>query len=191
VLRERRPGYSRTVWIIVAVIVVAAVAAGEYAIGLGSGKSNGTREIDLHIIEDDPIQQIDHFYPNVLYAQAGQNISLAIQNTDDETRSFTVLEYNINISISAGSTERITFQPNKVGNFSFVTPVAPPSVVSQGRLAPCLIGTFFIVQNISALATTSSSGQGLAGSTYCNPSDHYQNPPGYPAYNGPNPLNEH
>lgn len=171
------------------VVAVAAVAAAEYEVGLGS--SGTTKEIDITIHEDNAPLQIDHFYPSKVYASLGQNVSFAVLNTDDETREFTILPYNINVSIIAGTTQRVNFQANKLGNFSFVTPVAPPSAVSAGRLAPCLIGIFFVVQNASLISsTTSSAGSGAPGSTYCNPSNPTQNPPGYPPYTGPNPLNE-
>jgi hypothetical protein len=191
VLREQRPAFSRTVWVIVIILVIAALAAGEYEIGLGSGGSNGVKTIDLHIIEDNPIQQIDHFYPNRIYASLGENISLAVQNGDDNSRIVTILPFNINVTILSGTTFRIPFQANKLGNFSIVAPTGPPNPVSQGRLSPCLIATLYVVQNVSLISsTTSSPGQGSPGSTYCNPSNPVQNPPNYPPYSGPNPLNE-
>ena len=187
--REVRPALSRTVWILVIVLVLAAVAALEFEVNPGSN-TGGVREIDITIREDNPVQQIDHYYPDRVYVVLGENISLAVLNTDDETRLFTILPLNINVSISSGTTQRIAFQATRSGNFSFVTPVAPPSVVSQGRLGPCLIGFFVVVQNASLLSSTTSSGTGAPGSTYCNPSNPTQNPPGYPPYTGPNPLNE-
>lgn len=188
-LFRERPALSRTVWVLVIVVVLVAVAAIEFEIGLGSNTGGG-KEVDITIIEDNPILQIDHFYPDRVYVPLGQSVSLAVLNTDDETRVFTLLPYNINVTIPSGTTQRVTFQASRVGNFSFVTPVAPPSPVSQGRLGPCLIGFFVIVQNASQLSGTTSAGKGTAGSTYCNPANPTQNPPGYPPYTGPNPLNE-
>jgi Cupredoxin-like domain len=186
--RETRPALSRVAWILVVVVVLAAIAAFEFEINPGSNA--GVREIDITIHEDNPQMQIDHFYPDRVYVPLGETISIAVLNTDDEARQFTLLQFNVNVTIIAGTTQRVTFQPNQLGNFSFVTPVAPPSAVSGGRLAPCLIGFFVVVQNASLLSSTSSSGQGAAGSTYCNPANPHENPPGYPPYNGPNPLNE-
>ena len=165
---ERRPGIGRTVWIIVIILIVAGVAAGEYAIGLGSNSTKGSKEIDLQIIEDNPILQIDHFYPAKVYVPLGQNISLAVLNTDDETRVYTLSQFNINLTISSGSTQRISFQASKLGNFTFISPVTPPSPVSQGRPGKCLQGFFVVTQNTTLITTTtSSSGSGAAGSTYC------------------------
>jgi len=185
--RESRTAYSRTVWLIIGILVVAALAVGEYEIGIGSSSSN---TIDLHIYEDDPILQIDHFYPDHIYVVLGQNITLAVQNGDDQTRPFTILPFNINVTITSGTTMRIPFQASKLGNFSYVTPTGPPSEVSQNRLDPCLIGFLIVVQNASLTSRTSTSGHGAPGSTWCNPSNPLQNPPGYPPYSGPNPLNE-
>jgi hypothetical protein len=166
--RERRPGIGRTVWIILIVVVLVVVAVGEYAIGLGSSTTKGTREIDLQIIEDNPILQIDHFYPAKVYVPLGQNISLAVLNTDDETRVYTLTPFNINLTISSGSTQRISFQASKLGNFTFISPVTPPSPVSQGRPGKCLQGFFVVTQNTTLISTTTtSSGSGAAGSTYC------------------------
>jgi Cupredoxin-like domain len=188
--REERPALSRTAWILVVVVVLAAVAGLEFEIGPGS-IAGGAREIDITIHEDNVLMQIDHFYPDRVFATLGENVSIAVLNTDDETRLFTILPYNVNVTITAGTTQRVALQASKLGNFSFVTPVGPPSVASQGRLAPCLIGFLVVVQNASLLSsTTSSSGAGAPGSTYCNPSNPTANPPGYPPYTGPNPLNE-
>lgn len=186
--RETRPALSRTVWILVVVIIVAAIGALEYEVGLGSG--GGAKEIDITIHEDNPELQIDHFYPDHVYVPVGQSVSLAILNLDDENRVFVLMQFNVNVTIFAGTTQRVTLTADKLGNFSYVTPVAPPSPVSAGRLAPCLRGFFVVVQNSSMISTTSSSGVGAPGSTYCNPSNPLQNPPGFPPYNGPNPLNQ-
>lgn len=164
--REERRAFSRTVWILVAVVAVAAVAAGEYAIGLGSN-SAGSKEIDIQIIEDNPVLQIDHFYPAKVFVALGQNISLAVLNTDDETRVFTLSQFNINLTMSSGTTQRISFQANKEGNFIFISPVTPPSAVSQGRPGKCLQGFFVVTQNSTLLTATSTSGVGAPGSTYC------------------------
>jgi len=166
--REVRPGIGRTVWIIVIIAILAAVAIGEYAIGLGSNSSSGgAKEIDIQIIEDNPVLQIDHFYPANIYVPMGENVSLAVLNTDDETRVFTLPQFNINLTMSSGTTQRITFQANKLGNFTFVSPVTPPSPVSQGRPGKCLQGFFLVVQNTSLITSTSTNGQGAPGSTYC------------------------
>ncbi len=165
--REERPAISRTAWILVIVVVVAAIAAVEYGIGLGSNPNPNGREIDIQIIEDNPILQIDHFYPATIFVRPGENISLAVLYTDDETRVFTLSQFNVNLTMASGTTQRITFKANQLGNFSFISPKAPPSPVSQGRPAKCLQGYFVVTENATLLTTTSSSGSGAPGSTYC------------------------
>ncbi len=157
--REVRPGIGRTVWIIVIIAILAAVAIGEYAIGLDSS-TGGAKEIDIQIIEDNPVLQIDHFYPANIYVPMGENVSLAVLNTDDETRVFTLPQFNINLTMSSGTTQRITFQANKLGNFTFVSPVTPPSPVSQGRPGPMSTGILPGGQNTSLITSTSTRGEG-------------------------------
>jgi len=166
--REPRRGISRTIWIIVIIVILAVVAAIEYSVGLGSGSgSGGAKEVDIQIIEDNPVLQIDHFYPAHIYVPMGENVSLAVLNTDDETRVFTLPQFNINLTMASGTTQRITFHADKLGNFTFVSPVTPPSPVSQGRPGKCLQGFFNVIQNASLITTSSSSGSGAPGSTYC------------------------
>jgi len=153
-----RPALSRTVWILIVIVAVAGVAALEYGVGLGTSTSNnGSKEIDAHIIEDDPVLQIDHFYPDTIYVPRGENISMAIQNTDDETRVFVLPGFNINVTMASGTTQRVSFQANKLGNFTFMSPITPPSPLSQGRQGPCLVGFFYVTQNATLLATTSGT----------------------------------
>ncbi len=157
-----RPALSRWVWVLVAVVVVAAVAGIEYEVGLGSS-SGGTREIDIQIFEDNPVLQLDHFYPDTVYVSLGQTVQIAVLNTDDETRLFTISKLNINVSMASGTTQRVTFQANQLGNFSFLSPITPPSPVSNGRKGPCLEGFFVVTQNATLISAT-HSGTGVAPS---------------------------
>jgi len=159
---ERRTAITRTQTIIVVVVLLLAVVAGEVALNnANKGSNTGTVGIDLHIYEDNPVLQIDHFYPDTIYLPLGENVSLAIQNGDDETRVFTLTQYNINVTIVSGTTQRVTLTANKLGNFSFVSPITPPSSASAGRKGPCLEGFFFVTQNATLLSTTVAAGTGV------------------------------
>jgi hypothetical protein len=149
-----RRGVSRTIWIILIIVVLAGVAAGEYELSNSEKNTTGPTEVDLHIIEDDPVLQIDHFYPDTIFVSPNETISLAVQNQDDETRVFTLTQFGINVTISSGTTQRITFQANKLGNFSYFSPISPPSPVSAGRKGPCLEGFFEVTQNATLITTT-------------------------------------
>jgi len=163
VLLEERPAIGRAVAAIAIVVILGVVAAGEYYIGLGS---SSTKEVDLAIIEDDPVHQIDHFYPDKIYVPLGENLTLAIQNGDDETRVLTLAQFNINVTMIPGTSQRVTFQANKLGTFTFISPKTPPSPVSQGRPGPCMEGFFIVTQN-TTLLTSSTSTYVAPGSTNC------------------------
>ena len=157
--RRERVAISRITWIII-IAVVLVVAVGEGYLTTRPTTSGGAIGIDLHIYEDNPVLQLDHFYPDTLYIAPNSTIQLAVQNGDDETRVFTLGQFDINVTIVSGTTERMTFQANKVGNFSFISPITPPSPVSAGRKGPCLEGFFIVTQNATLLSTTrTGSGQ--------------------------------
>jgi hypothetical protein len=164
VFREERPAIGRTVAAAMIVVILGAVGAGEYALSLGSGSTN---EVDLAIIEDDPVHQIDHFYPDKIYVPFGENVTFAIQNGDDETRVLTLAQFNVNVTMVPGTAQRVTFQANKLGTFTFISPKTPPSAISQGRPGPCLEGFFIVTQNATLLTSTSTSTYVAPGSTNC------------------------
>jgi hypothetical protein len=151
---QKRSAITRTMAIVLALVLVVAIVAGEEVLN-NANKSNATTGIDLHIYEDDPALQLDHFYPDTMYVPLGENISLAIQNGDDETRVFTLSQYNINVTIYAGTTGRVQIDANTLGNFSFISPITPPSAASGNLKGPCLEGFFEVVpQNATVLSTT-------------------------------------
>lgn len=136
-----RPGISRTIWIPV-IIAVLALAAVEYVI---SSKSQGLgREIDITIVETNPVLQTDYFYPDTLNANLDQNLTLAILNNDDNVRVLTVPAFNINETLNPGEAARVPLFADKAGVFLFYSPKTPPSPVSQGRIGPCLNGSLTI-----------------------------------------------
>jgi Cupredoxin-like domain len=161
VVRNQRPAVSRTVWIILIIIVIAVIAIGESELHIGSAPP-GTTQIDLRIIEDNPVLQEDHFYPDSLYLPLNQNISLAVQNGDDEQRVFSLPQFNINLTISPGETQRVNFDANKLGTSNFTSPITPPSIASAGRQGPCLRGFFTVTQNTTLLTTTTATGSGIS-----------------------------
>jgi hypothetical protein len=151
---------SRTVSVLIIVVLVVAVAAFEFSLG-SKPNPNAPKEIDLRIIEDNPVLQIDHFYADTIYAPLGANITLAIQNGDDETRVFRMSQFNINVTMSAGTAQRVMFQANTLGNFTFISPITPPSLASNGRDGPCLEGFFYVTQNATLLSASPTTGTGV------------------------------
>jgi len=129
-----------------AALVVAAAAI--YVLsnpGTGSGKPSSV-SIDLQIIEDDPVQQIQHFYPGNMTVSLNQSVSLAIRNGDDEPRTFVIKDFNVNVTMGPGTTGRVMFLASKVGAFVFYSPPSVPSPVSQGRPGKYIQGNLIVTQ---------------------------------------------
>ena len=162
---QKRSAITRTMAIVLALVLVVAIVAGEEVLS-NANKSNGNvTGIDLHIYEDNPVLQLDHYYPDTIYVPLGANVSLAVQNGDDETRVFTLSQYAINVTIISGTTQRPpTFTAKTLGNFSFISPITPPSPASAGRKGPCLEGFFVVVPQNSTLLSTTTTGSGVAPS---------------------------
>jgi hypothetical protein len=161
-LLRRRPAISKTLLVLI-VVVVLVVAVGATELSLSSKPAPGAaQEVDLRIIEDNPVLQIDHFYPDKILVPLGENLTLAIYNGDDELRVFTLSQFNINVTMSPGTAQRVTFQASTRGNFTFISPITAPSPASQGRKGPCLEGFFEVAQNATLLTTTASAGTGVA-----------------------------
>lgn len=160
--RQKRVALSKVLWIsLIVLVLIVAVAA--YEVSTAPSSSGGTA-LTLHIYEDNPVLQEDHFYPDTFYVPLNSNISIAIQNLDDETRVFTLGPFMANLTIASGTTQRMTFTANKVGNFTFMSPVTPPSVASGNLKGPCLVGFFYVTQNATLLTRTTTSGTGVAPS---------------------------
>jgi Cupredoxin-like domain len=143
--RRKNPAISRTLSAVLAVVLLLAVVAGAYFLSQRTN-SNAPREIDIRIIEDNPVLQSDHFYPDNATAKLNENVTLAIQNGDDELRYFTIKEFNVNLTLPAGTAGRVSFQANRLGTFAFFSPATPPSAVSNGKPGPALDGNFTVSQ---------------------------------------------
>jgi Cupredoxin-like domain len=126
------------------VVLVLALVAGEYF--LAKPNPNAPVEVDIQIIEDDPVLQIQHFYPDSFTLMLHQNATLAVRNGDDEPRTFVVKDFNINLTMSAGTTGRVSFEATKAGTFIFYSPPSIPSPVSQGRPGMYIQGNFTVTQ---------------------------------------------
>jgi Cupredoxin-like domain len=161
---KKRSAITRTVAIVLAVVLVVAVVAGEELLSNANKSTGTTTGIDLHIYEDNPVLQIDHYYPDTIYVALGANISLAVQNGDDETRVFTLSQFGVNQTIISGTAQRFSFTADKLGNFSFISPITAPSAASAGRKGPCLEGFFVVVAQNSTLLSTTVTGSGVAPS---------------------------
>ena len=137
---------SKAVWglVIVAVLVV---AGGAYFLSTSTRPPTGTPaavEVDINIIEDDPVNQLDHFYPDNATVKLGQNVTIAVSNGDDELRHFVITQFNINLTMPPGTAARGTFTANALGTFTFISPATPPIAISKGKPGPMLTGTLTV-----------------------------------------------
>jgi len=162
---KSRPGISRTIWALIVVFVLA-LAAGEYA--LNSESHGESREIDITIVETNPILQIDYFYPDSFSANLNQNVTLAVLNDDDNVRVLTVPAFNINETLSPGEAARVPLLADKAGAFLFYSPKTPPNAVSQGRIGPCLNGTLTITSAAEPAPVANESLFASQLTTLCN-----------------------
>jgi len=141
---------SRTIIGVLVIVVLVAAGAGVFFLGSSNpGQSSGTGVpatvgVDVQIIEDDPVLQIQHFYPSNFTVTLGQNVSLAVRNGDDEPRTFVLSAFNVNITMSAGTAGRATFHAGKAGTFIYFSPPSVPSPVSQGRPGKYIQGNIIV-----------------------------------------------
>ncbi len=69
VFRRKRRAISMMLSAVVAVVLLIAVFAGVFL--LSKPNAGAPTEIDVRIVEDNPVLQIDHFYPDSVAAKVG------------------------------------------------------------------------------------------------------------------------
>jgi plastocyanin len=138
-LFQERAAITRTLAIIVALVILAAAGAGVYFLGSGQSQS-GSKLIDMSIVETDPVNQIDSFNPGNITATHGTTVTIAIQNGDDETRMFQIGAFNVNQTVVSGQTIRVSFTVGQAGTFKIFSPQTAPSAASNGRPGSAITG---------------------------------------------------
>jgi heme/copper-type cytochrome/quinol oxidase subunit 2 len=109
--------------LILAVVVVAAI--GEYALSPG-GSGSGAVQVQWSLVESDPVNQVDAFVPMNITVPHDSTVALAIQNEDDQSRTFEISAFNVTATIQAGATDRMTFTVGGPGTFVVFVPGKPP-----------------------------------------------------------------
>jgi plastocyanin len=133
-MKGARYGLARMQVALIIVVLVVAAGAGAYALLMqGSNGASGSQEIRLKITETDPVNQIDSFVPANITVKQGTTVTFAVQNGDDEIRVMTVAGYNLNFTILAGTTQRVTFLADQTGTFKMFSPQTVPSAASVGK----------------------------------------------------------
>jgi len=115
---------SRSILLIL-VIVVAAVAAGEYYYQTSSSSSSSSSGLNLHItiIGTPAAGTVDYYLPNNFTVREGETVTLAVQNTDDNTHGLVIRAFGVDTGkIPPGDTYRVTFVANQTGTFEYFEP---------------------------------------------------------------------
>jgi plastocyanin len=142
-LVEERPAISKVQTIIAVVLVaVAAGVVGGYILSSANPQS-GPGVIDLSIVETDQINQVDSFMPANVTVTHGTRVTLAVQNGDDQARTFEISALGINQTISSGTADRITFTPSQTGVFEMFVPSTPASA-ANGKASPSITGYLIV-----------------------------------------------
>jgi plastocyanin len=140
-LFHQRAAITRMMAIIVVLVIVVAAGAGAYFLSLGKSQS-GSGPIDLVIVESDPVNQLDSFNPTTITVSHGTTVTFAVQNGDDEARTFEISAFNVNQTIDSGATNRITFTVGQPGNYTMFLPATPP--FNGYRASPSVTGYLIV-----------------------------------------------
>lgn len=125
--------------LVIAVVLVGAIAA--YSLSSGQPKS-GNVQVDWVLVESDPVNQVDAFNPMNITVPHNSTVTLAIQNADDQSRTFLISAFNVNDTIAAGATDRVTFTVGGPGTFVVFVPSKPP--FEGFRASPAVTGYLIV-----------------------------------------------
>jgi heme/copper-type cytochrome/quinol oxidase subunit 2 len=117
--------------LLVVVLVVAVIAAGEYYSGtFGSGGSSAALNLNMQILGGVGPGTVDIYSPDNFTVTKGEQVNLAILNTDDNTHGFVMKQFGVDTGlILPGHTTRVNFVANQTGMFEFLE---PPSYCTGG-----------------------------------------------------------
>lgn len=108
--------------VLIAVIVVAVIAAGEYYAQTFSPGVNSTT-VNIQILGGVGPGTVDIYSPDNFTVTQGEHVSLAILNTDDNTHGLAMKAFGIDTGvILPGQTARVNFVANQTGTFEFLEP---------------------------------------------------------------------
>jgi len=141
-LFDERLGLTRTLALITVLVVLVAAGAGAYFLTRPQSTS-GSGPIVLSIVETDPVNQVDSFNPINITVSHGSTITLAVQNGDDEARTFEISALNVNQTIGSGAAMRMTFSVGQQpGVFQMYLPPTPP--FGGYRASPAVTGYLIV-----------------------------------------------
>jgi heme/copper-type cytochrome/quinol oxidase subunit 2 len=113
-------------WLLVAVIVVAVVGGGVYythTMGSPKTPSSKSQTVDLTIVGGIGVGTEDTYVPDNFTVTEGNNVTLVIENTDDNTHGLGITQFGVNSGIILpGDTVRVSFIANETGIFKYQEP---------------------------------------------------------------------
>lgn len=142
-MSDGRAAITRTQGIITILVILVAAAAGGYLLSMGQSHSS-SNTIILSIVESDPVNQVDSFSPANITATHGTTVTLAVQNGDDEPRTFELSAFNVNQTIGSGGAIRVSFTVGQAGVFQMFVPATPPSPVNGVKASPSITGYLIV-----------------------------------------------
>ena len=109
---------------LIAVILIVVVASGiYYAETFDSKSSSNSQTVNMQIVGGVGVGTVDTYVPDNFTIKEGQNVTLVVQNTDDNTHGLVITQFGVNPGvILPGHTDRISFVANQTGTFKFYEP---------------------------------------------------------------------
>jgi heme/copper-type cytochrome/quinol oxidase subunit 2 len=112
--------------VLIAVILVAAVGGLAYVErNVGSSSNGGSNSVIENIAIEGGVGNgtVDEYSPNTFTVREGQNVTLAVLNTDDNTHGLVMRAFGVDTGkIPPGHTDRVWFIANQTGTFEFFEP---------------------------------------------------------------------
>jgi heme/copper-type cytochrome/quinol oxidase subunit 2 len=137
--------------IAIIVVAVVAVAGFEYYLQSNNSKTGpgpSAATINITIYGGVGNGTTDRYSPDNFTVRQGQQVTLAILNTDDNTHGLVIDALKVNTGlIHGGKTDRITFTANQTGTFTYYE---PPGYCTGGFGNVCnsaqhMIGTMTVI----------------------------------------------
>jgi plastocyanin len=106
------------------VVAIVAVAGGEYYLQTYNTKSGpNSVAFNITIYGGVGAGTTDRYSPDNLTVRQGQQVTLAVLNTDDNTHGLVIDKFKVDTGIiNAGQTVRVTFVANQTGTFTYYEP---------------------------------------------------------------------
>jgi uncharacterized cupredoxin-like copper-binding protein len=114
---------SRPIVLAIVIVVVLVASAAYYASQVSSGNSSSAITIHITIVGTPAANTTDTYVPDHFTVHEGQQVTLVVQNTDDNTHGLVIDAFNVNTGvIQSGDTARVVFTPNQAGTFTYYEP---------------------------------------------------------------------